>query len=122
MADKKLEGKVEVTAADEDYLHQMSLTLQSFGQALKSLYDETDNLKEIEALDEIKTNIQKVQTAVGTIRTDKFKGITADLKEAQSKLKEQIDRLEKIVGAVNRINELIDISTQIAQIAAGMMV
>jgi hypothetical protein len=121
MTDDKLFGKIEKSDNDGDELHQLSLGIQAFGKALQGLYDEAGS-QELAALDKLKANVQQLQKTISGERTALLKGKTVELKAANDKLTEQRKRLEGIVKAINSVNEILDIATQIAQIAAGLTI
>jgi hypothetical protein len=119
MSEERLEGKAEATSKDN--LHNLSLEVQSFGEALQRLYDQATS-KELPALDKLKDSVSQLQRRVGELRTQQLEGSAESLNTARQHLDEQRQKLDGIVDVINGVNEILDIATQIAQIAAGLMV
>lgn len=116
----EIKGGVEENVVPDD-LHKMSLEAQAFAKALQNLYDEDDGTA-IDALDHMKANLLQLQKILGEAREGKLSLSTEQLKVARTKLDSERKRLDAIVDVVNGVNEILDITTQIAQIAAGLMV
>lgn len=116
----KFQVRIEHFADPEEELRALSLDIQSFGVALQRLYEDA-SVKEIDALDVLKQNVQQMQRRVGEQRQKLLEGGVARLSESRKKLDEQRQRLDSIAKAINSLNEIVDIATQVAQIAAGIM-
>lgn len=118
--DKKLEGHVSKDERENEDLHQISLFVQAIGVKLTDLFHSTDDEMAIEELEKVQESAEQLQAAVGHVRTRILQGAALELKEFRKEINKELQKLEKIVKVIERINELIEIGEQFAAIAAGL--
>lgn len=112
-----------ITEEQERDLDYLSIKAQAIGQKCQSLYDSTDDDDDaIAAVEKLQQSGELLQRGTGEARTKIFEGAIVDLQLARTKVDDEIEKLNKIVKAIEKINEILEIATQIAQIAAGLMV
>jgi hypothetical protein len=102
-------------------LHQLSVILQQFSQAIVDAYKQATTTDEILQLSKIQNSLEHIQLSLGHLRTLLLAGFTTDLSKFTAALNDQLAKLQGIVDTINNVNQLIDIATEVAQIAAGIM-
>lgn len=106
-SEKALDGITEV-------IHVMSAEIQR-------LYRESNTMEEISEVKNLDNAVSYLQMTVGNIRTRDLTNLAEKLQAHRADLNKEMARMKQIVKVLNNVNEVIDIATKIAQIAAGLM-
>jgi len=105
-----------------ELLSELSTILQEVGVRLSYTYglpDLTDQQKK--ELDKAQKQLESLTRIIQTQRTEILKQHSATLQGHTEELRKAKKKLDDAVNTINEINELIHIGTQVAAIAAGMM-
>jgi len=107
----------------DEMLHEMSLELQQCSRCVIDFYNkEGITQEEINAMADVEKEIEIWREKTSEFRTAQFELSQDAFEKHRQKVAEVQDDLENVVEGINTVNELIHIATQVAQIAAGLMV
>ena len=101
-------------------LKEISEILVKYGLQIQQLYLEA-SAEQIEIIRKFEDTIQQLEDSTGNLRTRVLVGLTINLTKQRDELSNTLDKLQQTADIINNIDQLTNIATEVAEIAAGFM-